>query len=490
MTPYRRNPAPKTTPQQTSERYAAVPRELIERPQWCAWKWLQPEGADEPRKVPINPKTDRRAKSDTPATWSTFAQAVKRMVRDCLPGVGFMFSDDGPYCGADFDDCRDPRTGEISPEVLAIVERFDTYTEVSPSGTGLKLISKGKMPGDGKGRNDHGKGYECYSQRRFFAITGQPLEGTPTTVELCQEALDWHIATNFKAKALRAKPSENTTPEPLACLDDQDVVSRALAAKNGEKFGQLYAGDKIDYPSDSEADQALCNMLAFWTRDRDQMDHIFRASGRMRAKWERADYRKGTIDTALKYVSERVGGNTARSSVITLCLVVLSSPPSISGEFRSLTADTCIAQNLGLLDSDTGEAACVTPGHADHQSMVFVSRNEDVLYKCLANGGATWTLPQVRASRAYGRETRIEDESTGDPMTIEHLVWRLLALSEAGRLEPLPIPHLGLPKSAPKAAKRVHRGLVLLLGLKKTRVAAATGNHALMALCRGLVRDE
>src|SRR5690606_31006881 len=86
-------------------------------------------------------------------------------------------------------------------------------------------------------------------------------------------------------------------------LSDDDIIMKAAAAKNGPAFSRLWAGDTSDYNNDhSSADQALCNMLAFWCgRDTERMDRLFRMSGLCRRdKWEeRADYRQRTIDKAI-----------------------------------------------------------------------------------------------------------------------------------------------------------------------------------------------
>jgi putative DNA primase/helicase len=253
--------SPKAAPQPASipARYAAVPRELIERRQWVAWQFEWKPGEDKPRKVLINPKTGGHASHSIPATWGTFKAAIARMEKDSLPGIGFVFSADDPYFGADFDHCRNVETGEISAEVRAIVSRFDTYAEISPSATGLKLIGKGTMSGKGSGRNDRAKGYEAYSRQRFFTITGDHLAGSPLTIEPRQEVLNWHIATNFKPKP----PKADKLPPSETREDDQVVIAQALGAKNGKKFGQLYAGAQLNYASDSEADQAFCNILAY-----------------------------------------------------------------------------------------------------------------------------------------------------------------------------------------------------------------------------------
>jgi putative DNA primase/helicase len=88
-------------------------------------------------------------------------------------------------------------------------------------------------------------------------------------------------------------------------LDDQELIDRAMSARNGADFTRLWNGDSQGYPSRSEADLALCNMLSFWTgRDAGRIDSLFRASGLMREKWERDDYRTRTIDAAISATTD------------------------------------------------------------------------------------------------------------------------------------------------------------------------------------------
>jgi putative DNA primase/helicase len=88
-----------------------------------------------------------------------------------------------------------------------------------------------------------------------------------------------------------------------------------MSAGNGEKFGRLWIGDASGYASDSEADLALCSLLAFWVgSDAERFDRLFRQSGLCREKWlRRADYRQRTIEEALKRGEFWRGGKTYAS---------------------------------------------------------------------------------------------------------------------------------------------------------------------------------
>ena len=88
-------------------------------------------------------------------------------------------------------------------------------------------------------------------------------------------------------------------------LTDEEVIKLAGRARNSTKFEALWRGDANGYTSDSEADQALISLLAFYTQDEEQLDRLYRRSGLCRHKWtERADYRRRTIETALSNLSE------------------------------------------------------------------------------------------------------------------------------------------------------------------------------------------
>jgi Bifunctional DNA primase/polymerase, N-terminal len=141
-----------------------------------------------------------------------------------------------------------------------------------------------------------------------------------------------------------------------------------------------------------------------------------------------------------------------------------SCPVSIEHRFRGEKSDAACAQALGLpLDR---KFSCVLHRPDEHPSAwLFVGKGGDLLYHCEHEGGWTLTLPQVRASLAYGKVTQIRDEN-GKAQSIEHLAWRLRLLHEAGALQPLEVPHRSLGGKIKSAVKAVYEGLLLLLGLK------------------------
>ncbi|MBU1568152.1 MAG: DNA primase [Proteobacteria bacterium] len=220
------------------------------------------------------------------------------MRRHGLEGLGFVFTTEDPFVGIDFDACRNTETGEIDPGVQDIVNRMNSYTEISPSGTGLHIIAKGVLPDGGK-RKDH---IEMYDQGRFFTVTGYHLPGTPKEVSGSPEveAL-YHQLRNEK---ISTEASSITVAEVLESGREVEQV---------EKFNKLWAGDWSDYPSQSEADLAFCAMLNIKTgNNSSETDRLFRESGLYRDKWERQDYRekclsRAKVDNVMKLPSA-VGG--------------------------------------------------------------------------------------------------------------------------------------------------------------------------------------
>jgi primase-polymerase (primpol)-like protein len=276
-----------------------IPAQLKDRRQWICWTVEDRDG--KPTKAPVQPGGAGYADVTDPETWTTFEAALDYLHESAsVAGLGYVFTADGPYAGVDLDDCRDPETGDLPDLAREIVDRLDSYTEVSPSGTGVHVLIAADLP---EGRNRRGS-VELYDRDRFFTVTGEHVEGTPATVEERGEALA-AVHETYIADSGRDEPS--SPPEPsYVDLADETLVDRAMNAANGRKFERLWNGNVSGYESHSEADQALANMLAFWTGgDRERVERLFDQSGLTRAKWwERPDYRRRTIENAVQGTTE------------------------------------------------------------------------------------------------------------------------------------------------------------------------------------------
>lgn len=291
---HKQHPESRTVPTQQRQ---AVPHELKAHPQWVAWRYGKPRPNGGAEKVPISPVMGKRAATNDPTTWGTFEEAIAAADRYGLEGIGFVFTTDDPYCGVDFDSCLDPETGELHPYVARIIARLGGYAEISPSETGVKVIVRASKPGDQcRAFGPWGGEIEMYDSRRFFTFTGRALS-PKMPIGAAQTAVN-----ALYRRALAEEENKATTEHTGATLSvsvaDEVLLDKARA---NPKFRQLYdAGDASGYPSQSEADLALCGYAAFWTgKDRERMDRWYRQSALYREKWEREDYREGTLDKAI-----------------------------------------------------------------------------------------------------------------------------------------------------------------------------------------------
>ena len=273
-----------------------IPDELRQEDIWCVWK--REDRGGKPTKIPYNPKTGERAETNNPSTFGPFLLAEERYMTEDYDGVGIRLSKG--YSAVDIDHCCED--GFISDFALSIISELKSYTEYSPSKSGLRIIFKAEdFRYDAEKyylKNPHNgmEIYVCDVTNRFVTITGNTAYGYPirdVSNEL-QAVLDAHMVRPVKKAA--QKPADTEHKE----LTDEQIISKA---SRNDKFCALFNGDMSEYNNDhSSADLALCNILAFWTgRNEAQMDRIFRKSALYREeKWgNRPDYSHATMQKAI-----------------------------------------------------------------------------------------------------------------------------------------------------------------------------------------------
>ncbi len=300
----------------------SIPSALKALNQWVCWKYEDRKG--KPTKPPIAPHSAAkgalvRAKTSDPTTWAPFEAACNAYrYADAamkLEGIGFCFAEGDGLTGIDLDHVIDPNTGTLNQEAAEILERFrGTYAEVSPSGEGLRLFCYGKPGRSGKNAGKL-KWLEVYAHpsRRYLTVTGNHRPGSASEVTEQQAALDWlhqrfmaaaegqeatHKAATAQGERGNAQAPATHPPAPVEArtLTDAELLEKARAASNGAEFSRLFdQGDLSGHKGDrSSADQALCNLLAFWTgRDADRIDRLFRQSELIRGKWDEPHYEDG-----------------------------------------------------------------------------------------------------------------------------------------------------------------------------------------------------
>jgi primase-polymerase (primpol)-like protein len=233
-----------------------------------------------------------------PQAWATFEEADEALREDRVDAIGLVFTEDDPFGCVDLDDCRTD-AGKVEDWACWYVEALPTYWEVSVSGRGLHAILEGKKP-EAKCRRG---AVELYDRARFLVVTGRHLEGTPTDVQPCQEGFDQLYQATFGEDD---RPQGFASSAPGSNLEDNEIPERIMRSRHGSKFNRLWCGDTTGYESPSNADLALCGILAFWTGgDAAQIERLFTRSGLSRQKWtKRSDYRNRTIEKALEGKTE------------------------------------------------------------------------------------------------------------------------------------------------------------------------------------------
>ncbi len=265
--------------------YKNIPQDLKRLKNWVCWCG---------DKLPKNPYTGGNAQSNNPETWSSFEQAIKAVKKYSFDGVGFMFSDG--YFGVDLDKCIDNQDF-----IDEFVETLQSYTEYSKSGQGIHIICKGRLP-DGARRKGN---VEMYQSGRYFIFTGN-IYGKKRAIRDCTESI----------KILHSKYLDTARPKiaPKEIIkvnfNDDEIIDKGRSCKSGMLFQALLNGNwEGIYTSQSEADLAFCNMLAFWTqKNYSQMDRIFRNSGLYRPKWDEKrgqfTYGEKTLNKAISHCQD------------------------------------------------------------------------------------------------------------------------------------------------------------------------------------------
>ncbi len=279
-----------------------IPKDLKALNQWMCWKGVYIPNREKWTKVPFNPITGKNASSTDPTTWTDFKTAYLAYKKnmDQYDGIGFVLTKDDPYAGWDLDDCRDVEAKKPTRWADEIITALNSYSEISPSGTGYRILVKAGLPPKGRKK---GK-IEVYQDGRYLTITGHRLSDRSKNIENRQEET---TALHQKYFATKNTSEIKQTSPKTAHLDEQALLKKAFGSKNGDKIQRLFNGDyQSAYPSPSEADQALCNYLAFWLNgDPERIDRVFRNSGLFRKKWDERHYSdgrtygQGTIDNAI-----------------------------------------------------------------------------------------------------------------------------------------------------------------------------------------------
>jgi len=310
---------------------------LSDKKVWLNWTFEPKKGSDgkqsvrqdgtmEMTKVPRT-LTGSYGSSTNPDTWSTFEEAQKAVGKEIsykniatgapltITGIGIAFETSLNILGVDFDHCLED--GKITHEgITNFLQASETYTEVSPSGTGLHAYFQVETPFDPLLNKRPVKGYdeyplvEFYSKGRYFTFTGNIFDTNKPVRKISEEELVKLLALlgypwgkGVESSIQPVAPQNYTSP----FSSDPALMEKMFASRNGAKLSRLFNGDMSDCKNDhSAADLSFCSALAFWTgKDTVRMDEIFRSSGLMREKW---DEQRGLLTYGQMTINKAVEG--------------------------------------------------------------------------------------------------------------------------------------------------------------------------------------
>lgn len=290
-----------------------IPEELRKVPNWVVWKAVpkkNKDGTTKLDKVPFDPKvTLKNAKTNDPKTWGTYEQAVETYKDHpkIYAGIGFVFSKEASFVGIDLDKCRDPETGIIEEGAADIIKKFSTYTEVSPSGTGVKMFLRGKLPSGSGNKNGN---FEAYGEGRFFTVTGCRV-GTIDAVNLPMEPQERDTELEWFTRKFIGRSHEQRALSSVSGVGDVCLAEAAeppaekfmLLAELDPDFMAVWSKQRNDLSSASEYDLSLARRAARcgWT-DQEIANLVIafrRKHGHDLGKVvDRKDYMRGTIAVA------------------------------------------------------------------------------------------------------------------------------------------------------------------------------------------------
>ena len=178
---------------------------------WVLWKWHWKKGRWQKPPYQLNGKC---AKVDDPTTWSSYAEVMAAYATGKYDGIGFNLLDSS-FGAFDLDDCRDVATEEIEGAAKEIMARVGSYQEVSPSGTGIRII------GSAVGAKHQSKVDKVEAYRnaaRYITITGNALNGCG-----CLNNIDAAIDA-------AASDQDKDHPSPkFKCISAEELMQKQFA---------------------------------------------------------------------------------------------------------------------------------------------------------------------------------------------------------------------------------------------------------------------
>jgi hypothetical protein len=250
----------------------AIPQILKEQKRWSPWRAVWNEKRAKFDKIPMRADSPTYGISTAkPEQWFTYGEALAAYQRnpDALAGVGYVMTGPHGFVGTDLDNCI--KNGVVEPWAQAVVDALASYTEISPSGKGLRIFSTGELPDDW---NNHEVGIEIYggNEARFLTVTGQHLAETPSDITPAPAGVLPTLATQYAKERRKADVIDLNMPTlvddmllpSISNIDLPDPARDFLldGSHRGDRSRELFATAVALYAS-GLADDEVFSILAY-----------------------------------------------------------------------------------------------------------------------------------------------------------------------------------------------------------------------------------
>lgn len=334
-----------------------LPEKLKQDGLFCVWRY-EKNSKGRQTKIPYNPfSPSYKAKSNDKCTFSDAGTAISIANKFNFDGIGVGIFNG--ITGIDIDHCIDEE-GNLSDMAKDIVDIMDAYTEISPSGQGLRILF---TTVDGfsydtssfyiKNSEKCLETYVSGMTNRFLTVTGNVIHDG----DMSDRSANLQIVLDRYMKKEQANSGKTISSIPTTIsltMSDSELISKAINSRNGDKFDRLWRGDWSNYPSQSEADIAFCNLLAFWCqKEAKRMDRIFRMSGLMRDKWDK------------KHGADTYGHTTLQKAVASCTEIYDPKPQNTKDYFTSFKESW--SQPSSVEEPPKSNSAMETNQQADEQ---------------------------------------------------------------------------------------------------------------------------
>jgi hypothetical protein len=237
-----------TKPQTYQRDLTKLPRALaplIERPQWCVWRWTQ-NGAGSWQKPPFQAKQpDRHASTTDPGTWATYPEAIAAVQAGHADGITYILTENDPLAAIDLDHCRNADTGSIAAWCQNFIGKAGTgYVEVTPSGEGVRIwgTAAGECLNRKFGLEIDGKnvGVELFRRtNKALTVTGHALNGAAELSNV-DRVVDWAVTWGERRKATQNKAHASSdngfdSSGTTHSIDEIDKLVREGAPAGGDR---------------------------------------------------------------------------------------------------------------------------------------------------------------------------------------------------------------------------------------------------------------